>query len=102
YVAGPPFGPTSPLDLEMVEKAARDVLDEAIECAHAAQLSTPITRRLVHGSASGALIEASTGADLLIVGSRGMGGFTGLLLGSVSHQVAHHAHCPVVIVAQPR
>ena len=44
------------------------------------------------------LIQASEGAGLLVVGSRGLGGFTGLLLGSVSHQCSLHADCPVVIV----
>lgn len=44
------------------------------------------------------LIEASDGADLLVVGSRGLGGFKGLLLGSVSQQCSLHAHCPITIV----
>jgi nucleotide-binding universal stress UspA family protein len=44
------------------------------------------------------LVERSRGADLLVVGSRGRGGFRSLLLGSVSQQCAHHAECPVVII----
>lgn len=86
-----------PMDLT---EATTQALDEAVaEVAGDAGFPiTSIETRVVNGPAAGTLIEAGTQADLLVVGSRGLGGFTGLLLGSVSHQVAAHAPCPVVIV----
>lgn len=61
-----------------------------------------IERRVVEDRPAVALVDESRGADMIVVGSRGHGGFAGLLLGSVSQQVAHHAACPVVIVHQKR
>jgi nucleotide-binding universal stress UspA family protein len=72
-------------------------LDEVAEVAEGVE----VERRVVEGQAASMLVEASEGADLLVVGSRGHGGFHGLLLGSVSQQCAHHARCPVVIVPSP-
>lgn len=56
---------------------------------------------VVEGHPAAVLVDASAGADLLVVGSRGHGGFTGLFLGSVSQYVTAHADCPVVVVREP-
>jgi nucleotide-binding universal stress UspA family protein len=55
-------------------------------------------RTIVNELPAQALLHVADDADLVVVGARGLGGFTGLLLGSVSQQVATHASCPVVIV----
>jgi nucleotide-binding universal stress UspA family protein len=60
--------------------------------------AAPVGERLVEGSAAEVLLDASDIADVVVVGSRGRGGFRSMLLGSVAQSVAAHATCPVVIV----
>jgi nucleotide-binding universal stress UspA family protein len=57
-----------------------------------------VTVKAVHGFPVNELIDASKDADMVVLGSRGAGGFTRLMMGSVAGQVAQHAHCPVLIV----
>jgi len=57
-----------------------------------------VERLVIEDAAAGALIASAADAHLLVVGTRGHGGFTGLLLGSVSQQCAHHSPCPIAII----
>jgi nucleotide-binding universal stress UspA family protein len=61
-----------------------------------------VTVTVVSGFPAKTLIDASANSDLLVVGTRGGGGFGSLALGSISSQVVHHAHCPVVVVPADR
>jgi nucleotide-binding universal stress UspA family protein len=76
------------------------VLDELTAHVKAAGLdpSVRVTCHAVHDKPAQALMAAAEGASLLIVGARGRGGFRGLLLGSTSDQLVHHAPCPVTVV----
>lgn len=94
YEYGPP-------DRELETKAlerARTWIQEAEEQARRALPGDQISAEVRVGGAAQILIEESRNADLVVVGSRGLGGFRGLLLGSVSQQCAAHAACPVVVV----
>lgn len=88
-------------DIHELREAAAAALDATLREAIADFDEVTIEQRLVEGTPGAVLVEESHDADLLVVGSRGHGGFAQLLLGSVSQQCAHHAACPVVIV-RPR
>ncbi|MEW9512631.1 universal stress protein [Streptomyces bacillaris] len=77
------------------------LLSEALAGYRARYPDVVVERRVVHGRTREALIGASRSAQLVVVGARGRGGFAGLLLGSVSQAVLHHAHCPVAVVRAP-
>jgi nucleotide-binding universal stress UspA family protein len=92
--AVPPVGG----DIHERRAAAEAALTATVEQTLGDAEGVTIEKHAVEGTAAAVLIEESRGADLLVVGSRGHGGFAQLLLGSVSQQCAHHAECPVVIV----
>jgi len=76
------------------EQALTDTVDEVFGADRPAWLRSQV----VEGHAGQVLVEASVGAELLVVGNRGYGGFYGVLLGSVSTYCVHHAHCPVTVI----
>lgn len=86
--------------LDELSAGAKAVLTSAVE--QLGGQGAGVRQVVSEGSAAAVLLDHAADADLVVVGSRGRGGFAGLLLGSVSHQVAQHAICPVVIVPTNR
>ncbi|MBQ1051055.1 universal stress protein [Micromonospora sp. C51] len=101
-----PAGPGDILPLVYDLDAFRDeeerLLAEAVAGWSERYPEVPVRRRLVRGSPGRALVEESRTAQLVVVGARGRGALAGLLLGSVSHAVLHHAHSPLAIVRRLR
>jgi nucleotide-binding universal stress UspA family protein len=81
---------------EKAKEAAQAETDQVLAAAGSQPASVTVTA--VHGLPVDELVKASEGADMIVLGRRGMGGFVRLLMGSVSSQVAQHALCPVLIV----
>jgi nucleotide-binding universal stress UspA family protein len=97
WTGNPIILPRDAEDQEKAQQAAEEMTLKAASQLGAAQPSS-VTVRAISGFPAQALIDASRTADLMVVGSRGAGGFARLMIGSVSSQVVHHAHCPVVVV----
>ncbi len=83
--------------LEKIRQTAEEMAQKVINQLGESRPAS-VTVRAVAGYPARELIDASRDADLVVVGSRGAGGFARLMLGSVSSQVVQHAHCPVVVV----
>src|ERR1051326_2269653 len=97
YYGGPVLYPDDPARTEEMRVAVKAEAEKVL-----ADLEGPrpesVTVKAVHGFPTEELIEAGKDADMLVLGSRGAGGFTRQMMGSVAEQVTKHAHCPVLIV----
>jgi nucleotide-binding universal stress UspA family protein len=102
----PPPVPTAPpysgvawgTDTTRLAENAKAMLDGTLSEVLGDSPSVPVKASVVEGNAAKVLIDLSGSADLIVVGSRGIGGFSGMLLGSVSQHVAAHAECTVAVV----
>jgi nucleotide-binding universal stress UspA family protein len=103
---GLPTLPDAGFDAERARRVVQDAVDKAageisgtVPEVTVPEVTVPeVTVTVARGEPTEELVTASRDADMLVVGSRGTGGFTRLLLGSVSSQVVHHAACPVVVI----
>ncbi len=91
-----PFSMGPPED--WLRNQAEELVAEAVRHAHEAEPDVGADGEAVRGDTLPVLTEESRGAALAVVGSRGLGAFTGLLLGSTAVQLAAHGHCPVLVV----
>jgi nucleotide-binding universal stress UspA family protein len=91
-----------PADQDLTERAGKAALaevEEVLDQVPKGSRPTSVAVQVELGVPAEELLKAGVNADMIVVGSRGAGGFKKLLLGSVSSQVAHHAHRPVVIIS---
>jgi nucleotide-binding universal stress UspA family protein len=95
---------TFPADMPLLEKLRQsaDELTQKAASGLGSDRPASVNVRVLNGFAAKELIDASQDADLVVVGTRGGGGFARLMMGSVSSQVVHHAACPVVVVPRDR
>jgi nucleotide-binding universal stress UspA family protein len=83
---------------EEFDKSAQQSLEAAVNHALGGRMDVEVEHHTVGGHPAKSLIDMAEGADLLVVGSRGHGGFVGMLVGSVSQYCVSHATCPVVVI----
>lgn len=96
YYAGEAMAPAMPID--HFGKSMQTTAERQVEECLAGYPDLKTHLIVTEGTPAQVLVEKSERAEMLVVGSRGLGGFRGLMLGSVGQQCAHHANCPVVIV----
>ena len=96
-VVGIQYIPADLLDLEALDGHAQEIVDAAVAEVGETR-DVEIESRAIEGVPARVLLTEARDADMLVLGSRGRGGFSELLLGSVGQQCVHHAACPVVIV----
>jgi len=96
YLGGYPYA--VPIDTAIFQDEAVALVERLIADADTSGLPGPIVRTIGADGAVQAVLDAAKDADLVVIGSRGLGGFRGMALGSVSHAVTHHAPCPVVVM----
>lgn len=102
--AGPEFDTSAapPDEWEAAAKEEQTLLTGVLADYRAQRPGVDVVEKVVWGDPAAVLIDESRGAELVIAGSHGRGGFAGMLLGSVSHALLHHAHCPVAVVRNPQ
>jgi nucleotide-binding universal stress UspA family protein len=98
YVLTPGYGIPEDFEVPALHEASEKLLSSIVTEVAGESPEVEIELAAVEGAPGSVLVEQAKGADLLVVGSRGHGGFVGLLLGSVSQQCANHSPCPVLIV----
>ncbi|PKW19260.1 universal stress protein [Saccharopolyspora spinosa] len=92
------FGYRLPTPDSELEQRAREALEAAMTAVKADFPAVDLRSRLIRGHVVDELVGLSKQADLLVVGNKGHGAFTGMLVGSVALKLVHHAACPVVVV----
>ncbi|MBK0869192.1 MAG: universal stress protein [Saccharopolyspora sp.] len=92
------FGYRLPTSDSELEQRARQQLDKVAEAVRAEFPSVDIRERLIRGHVVDELVGLSPQADMMVLGNKGHGAFTGMMVGSVALKLVHHARCPVLVV----